>query len=205
MKRVFTGATFATLSLLLIGTLSFSAAGTPSTMPGDSNQDGAFSCSEAKQQTADRFDRMDTNKDKQITMAEFESGTTKNFEVMDTDKNGNIEIQEYLVAWCGIPPKATKPSKKAAKGNTRSLHKSMDVNKDGKVSSDECIVFWTIRFSDNDGNKDGAISKDEFDKKVVEWYSISDVNKDGSITITEFTNRWVGRCQAEQIKKSLGN
>jgi len=79
----------------------------------------------------------------------------------------------------------------------------MDANKDGKVTSDECVVFWTVRFADIDGNNDGSITKDEFDTKVVEWYSIIDVNKDGSVTTVEFTDRWVGTCQAEKLKKSL--
>jgi hypothetical protein len=65
------------------------------------------------------------------------------------------------------------------------------------------VAFWAVRFADIDGNKDGSISKNEFDKKVVEWYSIAGVDKDDSVNTTEFTNRWVGTCQAEKLKKSL--
>ncbi|MGA7826736.1 MAG: EF-hand domain-containing protein [Geobacteraceae bacterium] len=200
MKKVFTGAMFTTLSLLLIGTLSAGAACTPSALPGDTDQDGSVSCSEAKQQAADRFVKMDTNKDKQLTMAEFQAGTTKNFEAMDKDKNGMVDMQEYLIAWCGPAPKVAKTSKKAAHGIKQSMFKSMDANKDGKVTSDECVAFWTIRFADIDGNKDGKISKEEFNKNVMKWFSIVDANKDGSVTATEFTSRWVGPCQAEKSK-----
>jgi Ca2+-binding EF-hand superfamily protein len=98
----------------------------------------------------------------------------------------------------------TKPTKKANLGDKQPLHKMMDANRNGKVTVDECVAFWTARFSDIDRNKDGSISKDEFDKEVVEWYSISVVDKDGSVTTAEFTNRWVGSCQAEKLKKSLG-
>ncbi|MFH1029149.1 MAG: hypothetical protein V1791_14190 [Pseudomonadota bacterium] len=201
MKRVFIGIMFSTLSLLVAGTLIAGAA----TLPADTDQDSSVSCSEATQQTADRFGKMDANKDKQITMAEFEAGTTKNFEAMDADKNGMVNVQEYVVTRCGAPPKDAKPSKKAAQGDKKSLHKMMDSNRDTKVSVDECVTFWTVRFAENDANKDGAISKAEFDKKVVEWYSIIDVNKDGSVTTVEFTDRWVGTCQAEKMKKSLSS
>ncbi len=196
---------FTTLSLLLIGALSAGAAGTPSSLPGDSNQDGTISCSEATQQTADRFGKIDTNSDNQITMDEFEAGTTKSFEARDADKNGMVNIQEYLVTRCGAPSKDAKSSKKATQEIKRSLFKSMDSNKSGKVSSDECVTFWTARFVDNDANKDGQITKDEYDKKVVEWFSIIDVNKDGSVTTTEFTDRWVGTCQAEKMMKTLSS
>jgi Ca2+-binding EF-hand superfamily protein len=205
MKRVFTGITFFTLSLLVAGTLIAGAASTPATLPGDTDQDGSVSCSEATQKSAGQFGKMDTNNDKQIAMAEFEAGTTKNFKAMDADNNGMVNVQEYVVTWCGAPPKDGKPSKKTAQGDKKSLHKMMDVNKNTKVSVDECVTFWTVRFADNDENKDGAISKAEFDKKVVEWFSIVDVNKDGSVTITEFTDRWVGTCQAEKMKKALSS
>jgi Ca2+-binding EF-hand superfamily protein len=197
MKRVFTGITFLSLSLLLVGILSAFAAGTPSTLPGDTNQDGAISCGEATQRATAHFDRVDADDDSLMTMAEFETGTSKNFEAMDTDKSGMVEAQEYLVTWCGAPSTDAKPAKKATKGNKHSLHKNMDSNKNGKVTSDECVAFWTVRFADIDGNKDGSITKAEFDTKVVEWYSIIDVNKDGSVTTVEFTDRWVGPCQAE--------
>jgi len=73
------------------------------------------------------------------------------------------------------------------------------------VSVGECVTFRTVRFAENDTNKDGAITKAEFDKKVVEWYSIISVNKDGSVTTVEFTDRWVGTCQAEKMKKALSS
>jgi Ca2+-binding EF-hand superfamily protein len=200
MKKVFTGVLFSTLSLLLVGTMTAGAAGT---LPGDTNLDGAVSCSEATQRATAHFNRMDADNDSFMTMAEFEAGTTKNFEAMDSDKSGMVDVQEYLVTWCGAPAKDAKPAKKATKGNKHSLHKNMDANKNGKVTSEECVAFWTVRFADIDGNNDNTISKDEFDKNVVEWYSIVDVNKDGSVTTVEFTDRWVGACQAEKLKKSL--
>jgi len=200
MKKVFTGVLFTTLSLLLVGVMT---AGAASTLPGDTNQDGAVTCSEATQRATAHFDRMDADDDSFMTMAEFEAGTAKNFEVMDSDKSGMVDVQEYLVTWCGTPSKDVKPAKKAIKGNKHSLHKNMDANKNGKVTSEECVAFWTVRFADFDGNNDGSITKDEFDTKVVEWYSIMDVNKDGSVTTVEFTDRWVGACQAEKMKKSL--
>jgi len=200
MKKVFTGVLFSTLSLLLVGVMTAGAAGT---LPGDTNQDGAVSCSEATQRTTAHFDRMDADDDSSMTMAEFEAGTTKNFEAMDSDKSGMVDVQEYLVTWCGAPAKDIKPAKKAAKGNKHSLHKNMDANKNGKVTSEECVAFWTVKFAENDGDKNGSLTKEEFDTKVVEWYSIADVNKDGSVTTVEFTDRWVGACQAEKLKKSL--
>lgn len=200
MKKVFTGVLFSTLSLLLVGAMTAGAAGT---LPGDTNQDGSVSCSEATERTTAHFERMDANDDSLMTMAEFEAGTTKNFEAMDSDKSGMVDVQEYLVTWCGAPTKEVKPAKKATKANKHSLHKNMDANKNGKVTSEECVAFWTVRFADIDDNKDDTITKTEFDTKVVEWFSISDVDKDGSVTTVEFTDRWVGKCQAEQLKKAM--
>lgn len=205
MKRVFCGVTLFTLTLLLASAISAGAAGTPSTLPGDTNQDGSLSCSEATEKSAELFGKMDANSNKQITMGEFEAGTSKNFEAMDADKNGMVNVQEYLVSWCGATPKDAKSSQKTSQRKAKSLHKNMDTNKDGKVSVDECVTFWTIRFADNDANKDGSLSKGEFDKKVVEWFSISDVNKDGSVTTVEFTDRWVGTCQTEKAIKPLSS
>lgn len=202
MKRVATGAMFFTLCLLLAGTLSAAAAGN---LPGDANQDGSISCSEATQHATEHFDRMDADDDSRMTMAEFEAGTAKNFEAMDADKSGMVDVQEYLVTWCGAPGNDAKPVKKAAKGNKNSLRKNMDANKNGKVTKEECVAFWTVRFADIDGNKDDSITMNEFDTKVVEWFSISDVNKDGSVTTVEFTDRWVGKCQAEQLKKAMNS
>jgi Ca2+-binding EF-hand superfamily protein len=108
-----------------------------------------------------------------------------------------VDVQEFVVTWCGTPPKDTKPSKKVTPASKHSLHKTMDSNKNKKVTADECIVFWSVRFAENDGNKDGAITKAEFDTKVVEWFSITDVDKDGSVTTLEYMDRWVGPCQAE--------
>jgi Ca2+-binding EF-hand superfamily protein len=203
MKRVFTGGMFFTLSLLIIGALSAGAAGTPSALPGDADQDGAISCNEAKQRATDRHNSMDANQDGSITMGEFEAGTTKNFEAMDSDKNGMVDVKEYVVFWCGAPPKEAKTSKKSTHGGKHSLHKKMDSNRNGKVTGDECLAFWTVRFAEIDGNKDASIAKDEFGNKVVEWYSETDVNKDGSLTLTENTDYWVGTCQAEKMKKAL--
>ncbi|MDD2319962.1 MAG: hypothetical protein PHO83_07930 [Geobacteraceae bacterium] len=205
MKTVFIGRIFLALALLLLGALSAAAAGTPAALPGDADQDGAISCSEAAQQSAARFDRMDTNKDLVMTITEFEAGTSVNFEAMDADKNSMVDMQEYIITWCGAPPKETKPSQKATRSDNKPLHKSMDSNKNQKVTSDECVAFWTVRFAAIDENKDGSITKDEFGKKVIEWYSITDVNKDGSVTTVEYTDRWVGKCQADQIKKSMSS
>jgi hypothetical protein len=194
---------FFTLSLLIIGALSAGAAGTPSALPGDTDQDGAISCAEAKQTATDRHNRMDANNDGSITMGEFEAGTAKNFEAVDTDKSGMVNVKEYVVFWCGAPPKEAKTSKKSTHGGKHSLHKKMDSNRNRKVTGDECAVYWTAFFSDVDENKDGSITKDEFGKKMVERYSEMDVNKDGSVTLTEYADFWVGTCQAGKMKKAL--
>jgi Ca2+-binding EF-hand superfamily protein len=204
MRRPITTGIFLTLSLLLVGALSAGAAGTPAAQPGDTNQDGAISCGELKQQAAERHDRMDANKDKSLTMGEFEAGVAKNSETMDTDKNGMVDVQEYVTYWCGAPPKDAKTPKKASHRGKKPLFRKMDTNRNGKVTGDECVAFWTIQFSDIDANKDGSVTKDEYGNKAVEWYSEFDVNKDGSVTVTEYTDYWVGACKAEKMKKALG-
>jgi Ca2+-binding EF-hand superfamily protein len=191
------------LSLLISGTMGSAAAGAPSgPLPGDADRDGAVSCSEAKQTTMDRFARLDINRDDSLFLEEFKEGTAKNFDAMDTDKNGMVDAKEYVIYWCAAPPKQLK-SKKMSHKKKQSLHKNMDFNRNGRVSADECVVFWTVRFSEIDENNDGFITRDEFGNKVVEWYSEMDVNKDGSVTITEYTDYWIGKCEAEKMKKAL--
>lgn len=203
MKRVLTGGICFAFSLLFLGVLVAGAAGAASAQPGDADQDGALSCTEAKQVTTDRFGKMDANQDQSMTMDEFEAGTAKNLEAMDADKSGMVDVKEYVTFWCGAPAKDAKAAKKTAHKGKKSLHAKMDANRNGKVTGDECVAFWSIRFSDVDASKDGLIATDEFGNKVVEWYAIADVDKDGSVTVTEYADYWVGKCQAEKMQKAL--
>jgi len=192
-----------TLFFLFIGVLDAGAADSKAAPSGDSNGYKAVTCSEAQQKSTDRFGRYDGNKDTSMTMSEFDAGIRNNFDSMDTDKNGMVDVKEYVTYWCAAPPKDGKAPAKASKNTKKSMYRQMDANADGKVTYDECVVFWTIRFSDIDKNKDGSMNRDEFGNKAVEWYSEMDVNKDGSVTITEYTNYWVDKCQAKKMKKAV--
>jgi hypothetical protein len=71
------------------------------------------------------------------------------------------------------------------------------------VEPAECAAIWTIRFNDADDNKDGKLTRQEYTQSMIMWFGDMDVNKDSSVSVTEWTNYWVGKCQAEKMKKTL--
>jgi Ca2+-binding EF-hand superfamily protein len=201
MKKVFTRSLLLSFCLLLAGAAAALAVDTPPAMQGDAGKDGALTCSEAKTYASDRFTAMDTNKDKTLNMDEMEEGMTSIFKEMDTDKNGMVNVEEYVTYWCGAAPKTKKAS---AKGNKQPQFKKMDRNNDGKIDVVECTAVWTVRFADADANKDGKLTKQEYVQSLILWFADTDANRDSSITVTEWTNYWIGKCQAEKMKKALG-
>lgn len=198
MEKVISRGLLFSLCLLM----ATSAGALAGTIQGDANQDGKLSCGEAKTQASDRFASMDTGKNKSLDMDEVEKGMTGIHKKMDTDGDRMVNVEEYLTYWCGAAPAET--SKKAsAKGNTQPQFAKMDTNKDGSVSPAECMALWTIRFHDADDNKDGKLTGKEYTQSLIMWFGDMDANKNSSVTVTEWTSYWVGKCQAEKMKKSL--
>jgi len=198
MEKVFSRGLFFSLCLLL-ATASGAFAGT---MQGDANTDGKLTCGEAKSQASARFTSMDSGKNKALSMDEMEAGMTGIHKQMDNDRDGMVNVEEYVTYWCGAAP--SDSSKKAsAKGNPQPQFTKMDANKDGSVSPVECMALWTIRFNNVDDNKDGKLTGKEYTQSLIMWYGDMDANKDSSVTVTEWTSYWVGKCQAEKMKKTL--
>ena len=54
-----------------------------------------------------------------------------------------------------------------------------------------------------DKDKDGKLSKQEYVQSLILWFADTDANLDSSITVTEWTNYWIGKCQAEKMKKAF--
>jgi Ca2+-binding EF-hand superfamily protein len=79
----------------------------------------------------------------------------------------------------------------------------MDSDGDGETSVDECSTLWIARFSALDRNNDSSITKNEINDKIVEWFSRNDMDGDGFITVVEYTENWVGKDQAEELRREL--
>lgn len=198
MEKVFSRGLFFSLCLLL-ATSTGAFAGT---MQGDANEDGKLTCGEAKAQASNRFAAMDTGKNKSLNMDEMEKGMTGIHKEMDTDGDRSVNVEEYLTYWCGAAP-ADSAKKASAKCGKQPQFKTMDANKDGSVAPVECAALWTIRFNDADDNKDGKLTGHEYTQSLIMWFGDMDVNKNSSVTVTEWTSYWVGKCQAEKMKKAL--
>jgi Ca2+-binding EF-hand superfamily protein len=200
MERVFSRGLLFSLCLLLAASTGALAG----SIQGDANRDGRLTCSEATAQSSERFGKMDTGKNKALSMDEMESGMTGIHKEMDTDRDGLVNVEEYLTYWCGAAPEAAATTGKAtAKGSAKPLFKKMDANKDGSVSPAECVALWTVRFNDADSDKDGKLTAREYTQGLIMWFGDMDVNKDSSVTVTEWTSYWVGKCDAEKMKKAL--
>lgn len=198
MQKVFSRGLLLTLCLLL-ATSTVALAGT---MQGDANMDGKLTCGEAKAQVSDRFTSMDANKDKALSMDEMETGMTGIHKEMDTNRDGMVYVEEYVTYWCGALP-AAKARKTSAKGGKHPQFNRMDSNKDGSVSQGECAAVWTLRFTDADGNKDGKLTKTEYAQSLIFMFADTDSSLDSSVSVSEWTSYWVGKCQAEKLKKAL--
>lgn len=200
MQKVLSRGLLFSLCLLL----STTAGALAGSMHGDANDDGRLTCGEAKAQASERFKKMDTDKNKALSMDEMESGMTGIHKAMDADGDKLVNVEEYLTYWCGGAPATPAPAKKpAAKGSARPQFNKTDTNRDGVVSQAECVALWTIRFNDADADKDGKLTSKEYTQSLIMWFGDMDSSKDSSVTTTEWTSYWVGKCEAEKMKKTL--
>jgi len=136
--------------------------------------------------TADLFAVMDVNKDGKICRTEYK-GPKKAFAWVDTDHDGYITRPEATRAYLTIVGRMAITQRINA-------FKTMDENKDGKVSLSE-YKGPTRAFARVDVNHDGVITADEaknaFQASVGRFVIASrfrslDTNHDGKISATEF-------------------
>jgi len=135
---------------------------------------------------ADRFARMDVNKDGKIGPTEFK-GPKKAFGWVDTDHDGYITRPEATRAYLTIVGEMAIAQRVKA-------FKSMDENKDGKISLSE-YRGPTRAFARVDVNHDGVITAEEaknaFQASVGRFviatrFRTLDANHDGMISAAEF-------------------
>ncbi len=160
----------------------------------DTDGNGVITVAEYAAYWKGKFGDIDANKDGKIMADEFEAATKQTFAGADADKNTVLVAQEFVAYWCGPEAKAPKKTKgKAAK--------SIDANKDGKVSKDECVVFWAARINDMDTNKDGKVTMDEFLAAAKKEFKKIDQNGDGVISVQEYDYYWSGKKAPEKKAK----
>ncbi|HOW57102.1 MAG TPA: EF-hand domain-containing protein, partial [Smithellaceae bacterium] len=135
----------------------------------DAGKDGVITVAEHSAYWQGRFKEVDADKDGKIIAAEFEAAVKDSFGAQDADNDSILVAQEYIACWCG--PNAKIPQKAKAT-------KKLDANNDGKISDDECAVFWMARFKDVDENKDQKITRDEFLKAMRKIFK--EIDKDGN-------------------------
>ncbi len=187
------------LGLLVVGALGVHAAEPMACMQGDADRDGAISCGEAKSFATERFIGMDQNSDRRLNIDEMEAGMGGIHRAMDTDGSGLVDVREYVAYWCGDTP---KKGRSAVRGNKQPQFRKMDTNRDGTVSSGECVALWTVRFHDADDNHDGKLTAKEYVQSVIIWFADMDPNRDSEVTVSEWNNYWIGSCQTRKLKKT---
>ncbi|MBA4416887.1 MAG: hypothetical protein C0392_03095 [Syntrophus sp. (in: bacteria)] len=138
-----------------------------------------------------RFNELDANKDGKITVDEFIAGTTKQtFKNADANKDKVLVAQEYVAYWCGSKAKASKDVKGKAQAN---LVADVDINMDGKISTDECVAIWLTHFNNMDTNKDDKVTMDEYVTYIKKRFKELDKNGDGYIVLEEYDYYWSGK------------
>ncbi|MRR34604.1 hypothetical protein EG829_07885 [bacterium] len=180
------------LCLILSGTGNNAAAETAACMQGDINRDGSMTCREAKSFAVERFKAMDRTGDKRLNMDEMETSMANIHKMIDANGNRLVDVQEYLNYWCGAAPGKTNG---AARGNKQPQFQKMDCNRDGRISSDECLALWTIRFQHADENRDGSLTSKEYVQSIIIWFADMDPNRDSLVTMNEWNRYWIGRCK----------
>lgn len=201
MKKLISFSLSFSFCLLLAGAISAGAAECAAGMQGDSDNDGALTCSEAKNLADGRFSAMDANRDNRLDMDEMEAGMSGIHKAMDTNGDGVVDIREYLGYWCGAAPANLKTP---ARGGKQPQFGKMDTNRDGTVSTGECQALWAVRFRDADENRDGKLTSREYVQSIILWFADMDPNRDSLVTKSEWNKYWIGACQTGKNRKSSG-
>lgn len=124
------------------------------------------------------FDEMDGNKDSRVTWDEAWGFVQRRFANADADRDGGLTRQEadaLRPAWAGgrrqggeAAAPATPPSAEQAAGRARfgdMMFRSIDADRDGRVTLEEVRPMVEARFRGLDANADNAVSRDELPQR----------------------------------------
>ncbi len=169
-------------------------------MLGDTDKNGILTVKEIKEERSVLLISLDANKDNKVTIEEFINGLNDDFGKRDKNNDGNLIADEFVVYWCGKAADPKLSNKKSTKKNLvrGSLLKNKDKNRNNQIEPDECVAFWSLRFSAADTNKDSKVDRNEFKELMKRVAGKIDTNKDGVLTIEEYTLSWVGKESADQ-------
>lgn len=104
---------------------------------------------------------MDTDRDGKLTAREHAKGARSMFDAMDADRDGSVTAAEMDAAH-----KGHNMGEKAAAGKMSSAEKirTVDTNKDGKLSAEEHVAAADKMFATMDTDKDGLLTAAELEK-----------------------------------------
>ena len=71
------------------------------------------------------------------------------------------------------------------KAQRQNIFNEMDVNKDGKISKDEFMLYEKNIFAGLDRKNDAALTPDEVNKTCKSYFLCLDANKDNKVTVQE--------------------
>jgi Ca2+-binding EF-hand superfamily protein len=72
------------------------------------------------------------------------------------------------------------------KAQRQNIFNKMDVEKDGKITKDEFLLYEKSIFAGLDKKKDDALTPDEVNKTCQVYFVCLDANKDNKVTLQEF-------------------
>jgi len=187
----------------LLATAAGAAAPAAIGMRGDTDGSKTLTAAEIREERKIFLLSLDGSKDGKISAEKFISGLKKDFDARDINKDGVLSADEFVIHWCGkaADPKISKAKAAKASQLKGSMMKHQDKTTDGTVDQEECVSFWSARFSAADTNKDGKVSKEEFEEVIKQVAKRIDTDKDGIITVEEYTLAWAGDSKSLQKSK----
>lgn len=123
------------------------------------------------------FDEVDGNKDGRVTWDEAWGFVQRRFAAADSDRDGGLSRQEadaLRPAWRGrrqegggaapaAPPSADQTARRARFGDM--MFRSIDANRDGRVTLDEVRPMIEARFRGLDADGDNSVTRNELPQR----------------------------------------
>jgi EF-hand domain pair len=120
------------------------------------------------------FDEMDANKDGRVTWDETWTLVQRRFATADADRDGGLTRQEADTLRPfgrrqesgGSPPQQPSPEQAARGGRFRDvIFRSIDANRDGRVTLDEVRPAVEARFRGLDADADNSVTRNELPQR----------------------------------------